>query len=60
LLAIVKTIVGSEEEAKTVLEKSKSDEVKKKLTGNTDLAFKEEAFGLPWFVGECDFFFGVE
>jgi len=54
LLALLKTLVGSEEEAKKVLEMSKSEEAKKGLTGNTDEAFTEEAFGLPWFVGECD------
>lgn len=52
MLAIVTTVVGSEEEAKKVLEASKSSEVKKKLTEDTELAVKEGAFGLPWFVGE--------
>ena len=51
LLAILRTIVGSEEEAKRVLEKTKTDEVKKVLTSNTDQAFKDGAFGLPYFVG---------
>jgi 2-hydroxychromene-2-carboxylate isomerase len=53
LLALVKTIVGSEEEAKKVIEQSKSEEAKKLLTANTDDAFKDKAFGLPWFVGKC-------
>jgi 2-hydroxychromene-2-carboxylate isomerase len=53
LLAIVSTIVGGEEEAKKVLETSKGDETKKRLSGNTDRAFGEGAFGLPWFVGTC-------
>ena len=35
-----------------VLEKTKSEEVKKMLGVNTDAAFKAGAFGLPWFVGE--------
>jgi hypothetical protein len=52
LLAILRTIVGSEDEAKRVLEKTKTDEVKKLLASNTDQAFKDGAFGLPYFVGE--------
>ena len=51
-LAIVRTIVGSEEEAKKVIDSTKSEEVKKKLASNTDQAFKDGAFGLPWFVGK--------
>ena len=53
LLAIVRTVVGSEEEAQKVVASTKSDEVKKLLAGNTDKAFKDGAFGLPWFVGKC-------
>lgn len=53
LLAIVSTIVGGNEEAKKVVEASKGEEAKKKLSANTDLAFQEGAFGLPWFIGEC-------
>ncbi|OSS54401.1 hypothetical protein B5807_01559 [Epicoccum nigrum] len=65
LLAILRTIVGSEEEAKRVLEKTKTDEVKKVLTSNTDQAFKDGAFGLPYFVatntkGETEGFWGVD
>lgn len=52
MLALVKTIAGSDEEAKKILEASKSEEVKKKLGEDTEWALKEEAFGLPWFVGE--------
>ena len=52
MLAIVSTIVGSEEEAKKVIERSTSKEVKDKVIANTDQAFKEGAFGLPWFVGK--------
>jgi 2-hydroxychromene-2-carboxylate isomerase len=52
LLAILRTIVGSDDEAKKVLERTKSDEVKKVLAQNTDQAFKDGAFGLPYFVGE--------
>ena len=36
-----------------MLEKTKTDEVKKLLASNTDQAFKDGAFGLPYFVGEC-------
>jgi hypothetical protein len=53
LLAILRTIVGSDEEAKKVLERTKTDEVKKVLTQNTDKAFQDGAFGLPYFVGQC-------
>lgn len=53
----MRTVVGSDEEAKKVVEASKSDEVKKALTGNTDRAFEEGAFGLPWFVGESSILF---
>ncbi|KAF2255428.1 thioredoxin-like protein [Trematosphaeria pertusa] len=65
LLAIVRTVVGSDEEAKKVVEASKSDEVKKALTGNTDRAFEEGAFGLPWFVatnakGETEGYWGID
>jgi 2-hydroxychromene-2-carboxylate isomerase len=52
LLAIVRTVVRSEEEAQKVVDRTKSEEVKKVLSGNTDQAFKDGAFGLPWFVGE--------
>ena len=52
LLAILRTVVGSDEEAKKVLERTKTDEVKKVLTQNTDKAFKDGAFGLPYFVGK--------
>jgi 2-hydroxychromene-2-carboxylate isomerase len=52
LLAILRTVVGSEGEAKKVIERTKSDEVKKVLSGNTDKAFQDGAFGLPWFVGK--------
>jgi 2-hydroxychromene-2-carboxylate isomerase len=52
LLAMLTTILGSEEEAKKLVEASKGDEAKKRLTGNTNQAFGDGAFGLPWFVGE--------
>ncbi|ORX96067.1 2-hydroxychromene-2-carboxylate isomerase [Clohesyomyces aquaticus] len=64
LLAILTTIVGAEE-AKKVVEKSTGESVKKQLTENTDLAFKDGAFGLPWFVatntkGETEAYWGVD
>jgi 2-hydroxychromene-2-carboxylate isomerase len=52
LMAIVRTVVGSDEEARKVVERTKSEDVKKVLSENTDQAFKDGAFGLPWFVGE--------
>jgi 2-hydroxychromene-2-carboxylate isomerase len=52
LLALVQKVVGSHEAAERVLEATKSDEVKKVLAKNTDSAFKDGAFGLPYFVGE--------
>ncbi|KAI5237610.1 putative 2-hydroxychromene-2-carboxylate isomerase [Aureobasidium subglaciale] len=42
--------VLGEEEAKKVVEESTKKEAKDRLTANTDLAFKEGAFGLPWFL----------
>ncbi|KAK5124074.1 hypothetical protein LTR85_002271 [Meristemomyces frigidus] len=42
--------VLGEEQAKQVLEKAGSAEAKKLLTDNTNMAFNEGAFGLPWFV----------
>lgn len=44
--------MGSEEEAQMVVQKSREEEVKKMLAENTDRAFAEGAFGLPWFVGK--------
>lgn len=52
LQAILRTVVGSDEEAEKVLESTKSDEVKAVLSQNTEQAFKDGAFGLPYFVGE--------
>lgn len=52
LQAIVRTVVGSDEEATKVIERTKSDEVKGLLSENTQKAFKDGAFGLPWFVGK--------
>lgn len=50
-LAIIRTIVGSDEAAQKVIDGAKDEEVKKALAANTDKAFKDGAFGLPWFAG---------
>ncbi len=42
--------VLGEKDGKAILEKVGSPEVKKRLTDNSDWAFDEGAFGLPWFV----------
>ncbi|KAH7401940.1 thioredoxin-like protein [Phaeosphaeria sp. MPI-PUGE-AT-0046c] len=65
LQAIVRTVVGSDEEAKKVIERTKSEEVKGLLSENTEKAFKDGAFGLPWFVatndkGETAGYWGVD
>ncbi|KAF2108977.1 thioredoxin-like protein [Lophiotrema nucula] len=65
LLGIVATVVGGEDEAKKVVERSTSEEVKKQLTANTQKAFDDGAFGLPWFVatnsnGQTEAFWGVD
>ncbi|KAJ4332114.1 hypothetical protein N0V95_009733 [Ascochyta clinopodiicola] len=52
LLAILQDVVGSEEEARKVLERTGTEEVKKGLLRNTDMAFGDGAFGLPYLVGE--------
>jgi 2-hydroxychromene-2-carboxylate isomerase len=54
-----------EEEAKKVVETMQSEEVKKVLGANTERAFQEGAFGLPWFTatnakGETEGFWGVD
>ena len=43
-------------QARDVLERLKSEEVKVALRKNTDEAFGNGAFGLPWFHGEWCFF----
>ncbi|KAF2854531.1 2-hydroxychromene-2-carboxylate isomeras-like protein [Plenodomus tracheiphilus IPT5] len=65
ILAIIKTVIGSEEDAQRIVDAMQSDEVKKTLISNTDKAFKDGAFGLPWFVatnakGETERFWGVD
>ncbi|CAD0081600.1 unnamed protein product [Aureobasidium vineae] len=47
--AVLAEVLGKEG-AKSVVEQSTKPEAKAKLQANTDLAFKEGAFGLPWFV----------
>ncbi|KAF1929652.1 HCCA isomerase/glutathione S-transferase kappa [Didymella exigua CBS 183.55] len=65
LQAILRTVVGSDEEANKIIEKTKTDEVKRVLSQNTEKAFKDGAFGLPYFVatnskGETEGFWGVD
>ncbi|KAF9692482.1 hypothetical protein EKO04_009484 [Ascochyta lentis] len=65
LLAILRTVVGSDEVARKVLERSKTEEVKMALVRNTEQAFGDGAFGLPYFVatnakGETEGFWGVD
>lgn len=52
--AIIRTVVGSDEEARKVIEETKSEEVKKAVAGNTNAAFDDGAFGLPWYTGKCE------
>jgi 2-hydroxychromene-2-carboxylate isomerase len=54
LLAVLTTVLGSDEEARKVIERTKTEEVKQALSRNTTKAFEDGAFGLPWFVGECE------
>lgn len=51
-------VVG-ERDAKELFEKGSSPEVKKRLAEATEEAFRDGAFGLPWFVGELIFFFCI-
>ncbi|KAF2876493.1 thioredoxin-like protein [Massariosphaeria phaeospora] len=65
MLKIVSEVVGSEEEAKRVVDGSARADVKKALTENTERAFADGAFGLPWFVatnskGETEGFWGID
>ena len=46
-----KALGGSEQDAKAVFEKGNSPDAKSLLVKNTDIAFQEGAFGLPWFIG---------
>lgn len=52
-------------DAKAAMEGAASPEAKKKLTDNTEGAFADGAFGLPWFQctnakGETEGFWGVD
>ncbi len=65
LLAILREVIGSEEEARGIIEHSDKEEIRNKLAENTDNAFKDGAFGLPWFTatnaeGETEGFWGVD
>jgi len=65
VVAMIKTVVGSDGEAQKVMDATKRDEVKKRLVENTEKAFQSGAFGLPWFVatnakGETEGFWGVD
>lgn len=57
--AILRTVLGNDDEAKKVIERMKTDEAKKALSANTSKAFEDGAFGLPWFVGECSLLCGL-
>ncbi len=57
--------VLGEENTKSVMEKMSSPEAKKALSQNSEEAFNDGAFGLPWFVatnsaGEKESFWGVD
>ncbi|KIW03215.1 hypothetical protein, variant [Verruconis gallopava] len=62
---LARTLQMSDVEAKALFERGSEPEVKSLLTKNTELAFEEGAFGLPWFVatnsdGEKDSFWGFD
>ncbi|KAJ4983100.1 Glutathione S-transferase kappa 1 [Stagonosporopsis vannaccii] len=64
LRALLRTLVGSEA-AEQVLERTQTAEVKGELAGNTEKAYDDGAFGLPYFVatnskGETEGFWGVD
>lgn len=64
LIPILEKTFG-EEQAKEILTKSTSDEVKKLLIANTDEALAEGSFGLPWYAatnvkGEKECFWGFD
>jgi 2-hydroxychromene-2-carboxylate isomerase len=57
------TAVFGEDMTNTMHKASSNKEVKDRLKSNTDAAFEDGAFGLPWFVatnsqGETECFFG--
>jgi len=58
-------VLGSEAEAKAVIEQTATPEIKAHLQRNTDRALEEGAFGLPWFMatnarGETEGFWGFD
>lgn len=53
LQALLSTLLGGEEAAREVLEQAQTKEGKGVLAGNTQKAYEDGAFGLPYFVGEC-------
>lgn len=64
---LAKILAGlfGKDEAEEVMRLGASAEAKEALSRNTDLAFKDGAFGLPWIVctnaeGERDTFWGVD
>jgi 2-hydroxychromene-2-carboxylate isomerase len=46
-----KALGTTEAKAKALFEKGSAPEAKNLLLKNTDLAFQDGAFGLPWFIG---------
>ncbi|KAF1838715.1 HCCA isomerase/glutathione S-transferase kappa [Decorospora gaudefroyi] len=60
--SVLTTVLGSGEEADKVMQ---AEGVKGVLSGNTEKAFRDGAFGLPWFVatnkaGETEGYWGVD
>ncbi|KAJ4417506.1 hypothetical protein N0V85_001829 [Neurospora sp. IMI 360204] len=65
LRSVLSSLLGGEEAADKVLGAAQTAEVKQRLVENTDKAFAEGAFGLPWFTctntkGETEGFWGVD
>lgn len=62
---LASSLPGGEAEADKMLAAAQTAEVKQRLLQNTDQAFAEGAFGLPWFTctnakGETEGFWGVD
>ena len=55
LQAILRTALHSDEGARKVVERAKTEEVKQRLDRNTYNAFENRAFRLPWFTSESRF-----
>lgn len=68
LTRVLMGVLGSSTEADRVIEAASSDAEcggKKALRGNTDAAFRDDAFGVPWMVctrpdGRSESFWGVD